>query len=181
MPELIYLASPYSHKDPVVKELRFRSAARIGAKMMAAGKYIFSPISHTHPIALAGKLPGEWQFWEGYDRVMIKCCQRLTVAKIDGWETSTGVQAEIKIANELGIPVDYVESDGVWGVWCPHGELVPTDNGHTFEPCGTGGDWIKTDAGHHFKTDRLNIAIAIKEERLDASAGRPLEIAEYPM
>jgi hypothetical protein len=167
MPELIYLASPYSHKDPVVKELRFRSAARIGAKMMAAGKYIFSPISHTHPIALAGKLPGEWQFWEGYDRVMIKCCQRLTVAKIDGWETSTGVQAEIKIADELGIPVDYVESDGVWGVWASDGETIPTTSGFMFEPYAPDqGSWITTDDGRDFKTDKLNVAVAVKEERL---------------
>ena len=107
--ELIYLASPYTHKDPAIKEKRFKDVNKITSKLMSEGFYIFSPISHTHPIALAGSLPGDWQYWEGYDRVIIKNCKCLLVLKMGGWETSTGVQSEIKIAKELGIPVEYMD------------------------------------------------------------------------
>jgi hypothetical protein len=105
---LIYLAVPYSHKDPKVKEQRFQMANRASAILMGRGDYVFSPISHTHPIALAGNLPGGFEFWEGYDRTMLKCCDVLYVLKIDGWETSVGVTAERRIARELGIPAIHV-------------------------------------------------------------------------
>jgi hypothetical protein len=109
MTKLIYLACPYSHKDPAVKVQRFEAVNKVAAKLMAEGNYIFSPISHTHPIALAGSLPGGWDYWEGYDRTIIACCCKIIVLRLPGWELSTGVQAEIKIGQELGIPVEYID------------------------------------------------------------------------
>lgn len=107
--ELIYLACPYTHKDPKVMEERFRAVSKLAAAFMSEGFYIFSPISHTHPIAIEGDLPRGWEYWEGYDRTIIKACKGLWVFKLPGWKQSTGVQAEIKIAEELGIPVEYIE------------------------------------------------------------------------
>lgn len=107
--ELTYLACPYSHKDETVKVSRFEAANKASSKLMKEGQYIFSPISHTHPIALAGGLPGGWDFWEGYDRRILSCCDKIVVLRVPGWETSTGVQAEIKIGQELGIPVEYMD------------------------------------------------------------------------
>lgn len=109
--ELIYLASPYTHLNPLVMEERFKAVCKIAAMFMAKGFYILSPIAHTHPIAMAGKLPVDWQYWEGYDTTIIKCCKCLLVLKLEGWKDSTGVKAEIKIAEELGVPVEYVEYD----------------------------------------------------------------------
>lgn len=106
--ELIYLACPYSHPEPKIKEKRFLDVNRVAATLMKDGYYVFSPISHTHPIAAFG-LPEHWEFWKGYDEAMIKNCKAVLVVKMDGWETSTGVQAEIKIAKELGIPVGYLD------------------------------------------------------------------------
>jgi hypothetical protein len=103
-----YVAAPYSHPDPAVRELRFRQINAYCAAQMAAGVILYSPISHCHPIALAHALPTDWAFWERFDRAMIGCCQRLTVLTLDGWRESTGVQAEIKIALEMGIPVEHV-------------------------------------------------------------------------
>jgi hypothetical protein len=80
---------------------------------MIAKQYVFSPISHTHPIAEAseGKLPMEWEFWEGFDRQYLNVCKKIIVLRIPGWEESKGVQAEIKIGTEMGIPVEYMD----WG------------------------------------------------------------------
>lgn len=105
---LIYLAAPYSHKDKNIMIKRFWEINAVAARFMAAGLYVFSPISHTHPIAEAGTLPRGWEFWEGYDRVMISRCNNLHVLMLDGWKESTGVTAEIEIAKEFGMPVYYV-------------------------------------------------------------------------
>ena len=69
---MIYLAVPYSHADPAVRVARFDAVNKVAAKMMRDGLHVFSPISHTHPIALAGDLPGGWEYWEAYDRALIK-------------------------------------------------------------------------------------------------------------
>lgn len=107
--ELIYLACPYTHANHDVMVSRFNAVNAVAAKLMAQGMYIFSPISHTHPIAEVGGLPRGWDYWEGYDRKILKFCDRIIVLKLDGWDISTGVQAEIKIGQEFGIPVEYME------------------------------------------------------------------------
>jgi hypothetical protein len=107
--ELIYLACPYSHKDPAVKEERFKQVNKLAAAFISEGFYVLSPISHCHSIALEGELPSEWSYWEGYDRAIIKSCKGMWVFKLPGWEQSTGVQCEIKIAEEMGIPIEYID------------------------------------------------------------------------
>ena len=102
-----YLASPYSDFDPAIRLQRFQAACKATAELMNEGVRIFSPIAHTHPIAMAGDLPLGWDFWEQYDREMIAVCDELIVLCLDGFEDSRGVQAEIAIAKELGIPVSY--------------------------------------------------------------------------
>ena len=108
---LYYLATPYTHPEHCVMVARHLMVNKIGAKLIEGGKYIYSPISHTHPIAELGTLPRGWDFWEGYDKVMLKACTNLIVLRLPGWETSTGVQAEIKIAKDLGLPTEYIDYD----------------------------------------------------------------------
>ena len=105
----IYLACPYSHKDPTVKQARFEAVNKVAARLMAEGYMVFSPISHTHPIALAGELPGDWKFWEAYDRTFLEWADELWVLELDGWGYSIGVQSEIGIAKELKKPVRYIK------------------------------------------------------------------------
>ena len=113
---LIYLATPYSHEDATVREMRFKEVNKCAASLMGSGMHIFSPISHTHPIAVEGDLLKGWEFWEKYDRKMLASCDGVIVLQQDGWKESTGVQAEIKIAEELGIPVEYIEHNrGIGG------------------------------------------------------------------
>lgn len=110
--KLTYLCSPYSNPNPIIREVRFQKVCKIASDLMRGGMFIYSPIAaHTHPIALAGDLPIGFDFWEQYDRTMISMCFLLLVVKMEGWEQSKGVTAEIKIANELGIPVEYLEVD----------------------------------------------------------------------
>jgi hypothetical protein len=105
---LVYLACPYSDPDPAVREARFHASNRAAAKLMKLGYMVFAPISHTHPIAVDGDLPKGWDFWEQYDRAVLSCCNRIGVLKLPGWDKSVGVAAELKIASEMGIVVEYL-------------------------------------------------------------------------
>lgn len=107
---MVYLASPYSHPDAIVREDRFKQICAIAGKLMEDGNVIFCPIAMSHPIALAHPvLPTDWLYWETFDTEFIRASEKLIVAMMDGWESSTGVNAEIAIANEIGIPVEYLE------------------------------------------------------------------------
>lgn len=104
----IYLACPYSDPADDIKRWRFDQVNRRAASLMRQGFLVFSPISHTHPIALAGELSGGWEFWEQYDRTFIEWADELWVLCLGGWKQSVGVQAEIKIAKALGKKIQYL-------------------------------------------------------------------------
>lgn len=108
--KLTYLAVPYSHHDPSVRRDRFRAANQAAGMLMSGGHIVFSPISHTHPIADECALPTGWDYWGAFDRAYLSVSARVVVLMIDGWRESVGVSAEITIANEMGIPVEYLEA-----------------------------------------------------------------------
>jgi len=106
---MIYLASPYSHPDRTVEALRFGEVCRIAGVLMARGLVVFSPIAHTHPIAERCELPRGWDYWQHFDEEFICVSEKVVVAMMPGWEQSKGVQAEIVIAKDKGIPVEYLD------------------------------------------------------------------------
>ena len=105
---MIYLASPYTHPDPAVRELRFQAACAATAALIHAGHAVYSPVVHSHPLTAYG-LPSEWAFWGRTDLPHLEICEELVVLTLDGWEESTGVQAEMRHARVLGKPVRYLE------------------------------------------------------------------------
>lgn len=106
---LTYLACPYSHPDPAVREQRWQAVNVAAGNLMRAGLMVFSPISHTHAIAVVGDLPTGWDYWAAFDRAYLEACNKIIVLKLPGWEESQGVAGEIAIALELGIPVEYLD------------------------------------------------------------------------
>ncbi len=102
----VYLATPYTG-TPAEQQARFEVVNEVAAKLMRDGFLVFSPISHTHPIALAGDLPKGWEFWKEYDLTFIEWCDELLVLMQDGWRDSAGVTAERKLAIKMGKPVNY--------------------------------------------------------------------------
>lgn len=106
---MIYLASPYSHPDPAVREARFLKVCRCAAAMVGRRNHVFSPIVHSHPIAVRHGLPGDFWFWRAWNRDMLQRCNGLHVFTIDGWTESVGVKDEIEFARKLGMPVLFVD------------------------------------------------------------------------
>jgi len=112
MTPLVYLACPYSHPDPAVREARFHAVNRAAGEMMGRDMLVFSPISHSHPIAVDHGLPTDFAYWAAYNRATLSRCDRLVVLCLPGWRDSVGVRGELAIAHETGIPVEFLDSTG---------------------------------------------------------------------
>lgn len=106
--KVAYLACPYTHPDPRVKQMRLSAANRIVYDFMREGKFVYSPLTHNIPIDRLG-IHGDWMAWKDFDHAMLSRCDHLIVAKLPGWEESKGVAAEIAFAKELGLPVEWME------------------------------------------------------------------------
>ena len=104
---MIYLASPYTHVDAVVREARFDAACLATSTLMIAGFSVYSPIVHSHPLVRYG-LPVEWEFWQTHDCEHLRRCDEVVVLTLDGWKASRGVQAEIALAIEIDLPIRYL-------------------------------------------------------------------------
>lgn len=108
---MIYLASPYTDKDPLVMKWRFEKACVAAARLMERGEVVFSPIAHSHPIAQHMK-PGmdvAGDFWQAQDAPYVEACSRIVVLKLPGWEKSNGVTHEIARFKERGISTEYMD------------------------------------------------------------------------
>jgi len=99
---LVYLASPYSHKDPCVRCRRFDLACHATAPLTVAGLPVFSPIAHSHPIALTGVIPWDWPGWYKYDEPFMEVCEAMIVLTIPGHLASKGVAGEIEFMKKQG-------------------------------------------------------------------------------
>lgn len=109
MSGFIYLASPYTHQSPTIREERFNAVCRATASLMLSGRCVFSPIAHSHPVDLAIGTPQSGEFWKAQDIPILRHASELAVLTLDGWEQSTGIQWEIELARKLHIPVTYME------------------------------------------------------------------------
>jgi nucleoside 2-deoxyribosyltransferase len=106
---MIYLASPYWHSDPAVRNQRFRAACRTTAALLRDGRTVFSPVVFGHALVAHG-LPGGWSFWQRLDREHLANCQKVLVLRLDGWRESEGVRAEVDAAAALGKPIRYIDA-----------------------------------------------------------------------
>lgn len=107
--ELIYLATPYSkYKDGLNNA--FVDTAKITAKLLQSGLRVYSPIVHTHPIAIYGNIdPYDHDVWLPFDRIMMEKADTLYVVLLDGWRESYGVAHEIDVFTEAGKPIWYYD------------------------------------------------------------------------
>ena len=106
----VYLASPYSHEDPCVRESRWVEVTKAGAQLMLEGNRVYGPITMSH--SFSRYLPPEtntWEFWKNVDIPELLLSDLVVVLMLPGWQQSVGVTAEIQAAKDAGIPVAYME------------------------------------------------------------------------
>jgi len=99
---MIYVASPYSHPAPAVREDRYRAVQEYTAILLRARSWCYSPIVHCHHLAQTFQLPFTADYWQEYNEHMLERSDALHVLKLPGWEDSRGVQAEIRYWAALG-------------------------------------------------------------------------------
>jgi len=106
---LIYLATVYS-KHPEGLEVAFRHAAILASRLMLKEINVYSPICHTHPMAIhAGLNPLDHSIWLPFDEVIMKKADALLVAMMERWEDSVGIAHEIKRFTEMQKPIYYLD------------------------------------------------------------------------
>lgn len=113
---MIYLASPYSHPDPLVMQQRFEIAERVTACFLRWRKWTYSPIVHCHELSKKYNLPHDFNFWKDYNFSMLRFANGFYIVGSKGWQGSVGVQAELAFARELGLPLMLVDisTDEFW-------------------------------------------------------------------
>lgn len=109
---MIYLASPYSHPDPLIMKTRFLLAEQATAELLMSGEIVFSPIVHCHEMAMRYNMPTDFNFWSKYCCSMLRKADILYILAIPGWDTSIGVSAEHRLAKEMFMPVFFVNEHG---------------------------------------------------------------------
>lgn len=119
---LHYIAGPYTAKmedgseDHARVNERMRITCLCDAELMKLGFKTCSPM-YKHLIRhYAKETPGDWQYWGEYSRAMLILCEHVIVLKIEGWQESIGLQAEIDFAKEHNIPISIVEVSDLLGV-----------------------------------------------------------------
>jgi hypothetical protein len=106
---LYYFASPYSHPNPLVKNVRYEMTIYLSSSLTKEGFRLLEPIGMCHDQAMKYKLPTGYSFWQTRDRGFIDVCDAVIVAKMKGWLESEGVKDEINYALSLGKRVHYLE------------------------------------------------------------------------
>ena len=109
--ELIYLAAPYSHPDPWVRQDRAGRITEAAARLIADGWAVFSPISHGVLLVEAGTYYGlalddSAAAWERVNDAMLAAADRVMVLNLEGLFDSVGVRREVALAARLGKRVD---------------------------------------------------------------------------
>lgn len=107
---MIYLASPYTHIDPTVRGKRYRAVLRATARLIMGGHVVFSPIVHSHELALLIPQKGIYgiDFWKEWDVGILRRCEQLWVLTLPGYLESTGIRSEMEIADAMYMPTAMV-------------------------------------------------------------------------
>lgn len=103
-----YLCSPYSRYPAGIEEA-FRDVCRAAAHLIGQGVRVYSPIAHTHPIAIHGEIdPYAHDIWLPADAPFMNAAHGLIVCMMDTWRESYGIGVEIEEFAKAHKPVFYM-------------------------------------------------------------------------
>lgn len=111
---LWYVGTPYS-KYPARDglsgiEAAFRDAAALTGELLRHGVKAYSPITHTHPIAIYGGIdPLDHDIWLPFDATLMHAADGMIVLQMEGWESSYGIKHEIAVFTSADKPIVYID------------------------------------------------------------------------
>lgn len=120
----IYLAIPYTED----REKSFQIANEVAAQLISLKAIPFSPISHSHPLALTGLCTNDHDTWMNYDKHFVDWADELFIvvpADMRGIESvlaSRGVMQEMYWASEARKPISFIRYSVENKVMTPYGQ-----------------------------------------------------------
>jgi hypothetical protein len=102
--QFFYLAGPYSKWHGGLDDAS-RVISEISGRLIQHGLPVFSPIAHSHAICAAAHMDFlSLDVWLPADEPLAIAAAGLIVADMDGWQTSYGVNEEIKWFRKMEKP-----------------------------------------------------------------------------
>jgi nucleoside 2-deoxyribosyltransferase len=94
--------------------MAFRDASKLTAQLLRAGLKVYSPIAHTHPVAIYGELdPLDHGIWLPFDAAIMDKADALLVAHMDTWDKSFGIAHEINVFKAADKPIYHLDPDSL--------------------------------------------------------------------
>jgi hypothetical protein len=107
--DLFYVATPYSRYEGGIEQA-YIDACKLTGKLLKEGWRCYSPIAHTHGIAIHANLdPLDHNIWLPFDEAIMGKADGLIVAMMEGWAESKGVAHEIEFFKKAGKPIVYLD------------------------------------------------------------------------
>jgi hypothetical protein len=102
-----YLGTPYT-KFPAGLDAAHVLASRLTADLLKLGVPVYSPIAHTHPVAVHGEMDKvDHEIWVKADKPLLEAAGGLIVVMAESWERSRGLAHEIAEFRASGKPIVY--------------------------------------------------------------------------
>jgi len=120
---MIYIASPYSSNDEVLRNTRYEQAIDYGVYLMSQRINAFSPIAYGHQFSLKHSVPIDHEWWLSFNEHMLINSTAMHVLTLHGWKESLGIHHEIKFASRHQIPIKYIRQFGPVYEEVPHESL----------------------------------------------------------
>ena len=108
---MIYLASPYSHPDPLIRKTRFLLAKGV-VEMFVPTYPLFSPIVYGHELQTGQGTDAKT--WQWFNTAILRRCEEMWVLDIPGLAESRGCLQEIELATTLNLRLRWVDQDGTF-------------------------------------------------------------------
>jgi len=114
----IYLASPYTHSSPEIRDYRYEMVLYVTAMLIKDGFIVYSPITYTHTLATRYNIqPDNSDWWVDFDQSFIEnWANVLIVLELLGYENSSGIKREITMAEKAGIPITYISMENLYDI-----------------------------------------------------------------
>ena len=114
----IYLASPYTHDDGIIRDTRYELALYASSVLANAGAVVYSPIVYTHVMATLYNIqPTNSAWWVSFDEsFIVNWATTIAVLKLPGWDISKGVAKELDIAKEHKLKETYLTLERLYDI-----------------------------------------------------------------
>ena len=103
--KIIFISGPYRSDTEYGVHKNIQNAEAVALRVWQLGHAAFCPHKNS---AYFGGIAPDSAWLEGDIEIMRRCD---AVCLVPGWEKSSGARAEIKLANEIGLPVYQTPED----------------------------------------------------------------------